>query len=231
MSTQLAYSRDLVGVYDRRHFGGPAGQYILERDLAALGALLPPPPCRVLDVPCGTGIYLAALEASGYDMVGGDASEPMLETTRARGVRAALHPCDINHLPYDDDSFDASITLRLFSHFRAPALPPMLAELRRVVRPGGRLIFDTFAWSPRQWPLFNRVLNSSYMYPIAPTAVESLIAGAGLRVSDRQRMYLFSPLWQRRLPLGIVKALAAVERITPKGALLRTFWACTRDGR
>lgn len=227
-TTQLAYSQELVSVYDQRHFGGATGQFILERDLDAVAALLPKPPARVLDVPCGTGIYLAALTDNGYSMVGGDASQHMLDAAAERRTEAVLLPCDIYQLPFEADSFDATITLRLLSHFDQSALLPILQELGRVVHPGGRVIFDTFSWSPRHLPILKRVLHSDHIHPIRPTAVATLVAEAGLKVVDRRSLYLFSPLLQRKLPLGVVKVLAHLERCVPDGLLLRTFWSCTK---
>jgi ubiquinone/menaquinone biosynthesis C-methylase UbiE len=225
-----AYTRDLVNAYDRRHFGGKSGAYIFEKDLQALQALIPNTTSLLLDIPCGTGIYMSAFDQNGYTVVGADASLPMLEMSRQRAKHAQKTQSDINHLPFRDDSFDAVISIRLFSHFEKDQLHRMLNELRRVIRPRGRVIFDTFRWSPRHMPLFSYLLEKSYMYPIAPSEVEALISDTGLHVVDTRQLYLFSPLWQRKLPLWLLKGLSAVEeKVLPGRWLLRTFWACTKD--
>lgn len=224
--SRIAYSAALAEVYDDRHFGGRSGRLVFSKDCMALASLLPAPGARVLDVPCGTGPYLAAFRQRGYRIVGADASMPMLAATaRSTGARVAG---DIVHLPFPNDAFDATMTLRLFSHFDKAALPAMLRELRRVIAPGGRVIFDTFRWSPRQWPVFDRFLDPRCMAPIRPADVESLIAQAGLTLVDARWRYLFSPIWQRRLPYWALRGVTALEARLPPRWLLRTFWACTK---
>jgi ubiquinone/menaquinone biosynthesis C-methylase UbiE len=230
-TTEKAYTRELVDAYDHRHFGGESGQFIFERDFRALRALMPGPTGLVLDIPCGTGIYLSGLHDEGYTVIGGDASLPMLEVSGQRVANVPRTLCDINHLPFSDNSFDAVMSVRLFSHFKKPDLRPMLNELRRVIRPKGRVIFDTFRWSLRQWPLFDHLLDKSFMYPISSSEVEKLIDDSGLRIVDKRKLHLFSPLWQRRLPFWMLKKLTVLEEsVVPKRWLLRTFWACTKEG-
>jgi len=224
-----AYSEDLAEVYDRRHFGGRSGLFILQKDCAALDALLPPAPGQILDIPCGTGIYTAQLVERGYTVVAADASEPMLEIAAQRETGAATRLCSIHELPFDDDTFDATITLRLFSHFGRQDTLLALCELRRVIVPGGRIIFDSFRWTPRRWPLLRRFMAQSYIQEIAPAEVERLISEAGLRVVTRETRYLFSPIWQRKMPYGVLRGLTALETRLPERWLLRTFWACTKD--
>lgn len=229
MTLDRAYSRDLSELYDRRHFGGRSGRFILRRDCRALDALLPPAPGRILDVPCGTGVYTQHLAGRGYDVVAADASQPMLDITGQRRTGATTQLCSIHDLPFADGAFDATLTLRLFSHFNRPEIAQALRELRRVIRPGGRVVFDSFRWTPRRWPVLRRFVAQSYIYEIAPAEVEILIREAGLRVVGAETRYLFSPIWQRKLPYPVLRALTGVEKRLPDRWLLRTFWACTRD--
>ena len=99
----------------------------------------------------------------------------------------------------------------------------------RVVKPGGRVIFDTFRWTPRRWPLVHRFVAQGYIHEIASAAVEALIRDAGLRMIATETSYLFSPILQRKLPIAALRALTAIEDFLPDGWLLRTFWACTKD--
>ncbi len=229
MSTQKAYSQELAERYDRRHFGGRSGYYILQKDCAALAALLPPAPGRVLDIPCGTGVYTEQLVGLGYQVVAADASEPMLAIAAGRGTGAETRLCSIHDLPFDDNAFDATVTLRLFSHFTRQETLQGLRQLRRVIAPGGRVIFDSFRWTPRRWLLLRRFMAQSYIHEMAPAEVESLIQEAGLRKVAAETRYLFSPIWQRKLPYAVLRALTAVESRLPDRWRLRTFWACTKD--
>jgi SAM-dependent methyltransferase len=183
----------------------------------------------VLDIPCGTGIYTAALSDQGYEVIAADASMPMLETTGKRGLDLFRTLGDINRLPFADSSIDAVIVLRLFSHFPKDEIAHMLVELRRVIRPGGRIVFDSFRWSPRYWPGLCLIFDRSHIYPIRDRQVETLIRGAGLSKLGMRATYLFSPIWQRKLPLWMLEWLSCLEQWLPQAWLLRPFWACTKN--
>ncbi|MEV1176515.1 class I SAM-dependent methyltransferase [Nonomuraea sp. NPDC049784] len=95
---------------------------------------------RILDAGCGAGPLAAALRDRGAVVTGIDASAGMLALARRRlGDDAALHVVDLNdRLPFDDGAFDdvvASLVLHYLEDWG-----PTLAEMRRVLRPGGRLI-------------------------------------------------------------------------------------------
>jgi SAM-dependent methyltransferase len=95
---------------------------------------------RILDAGCGSGALSAALRDRGAAVTGIDASAGMLALARRRlGDGAALHRVDLNdRLPFDDGAFD-DVVASLVLHYLEDWGPP-LAELRRVLRPGGRLI-------------------------------------------------------------------------------------------
>ncbi|GAA2197855.1 class I SAM-dependent methyltransferase [Streptomyces bangladeshensis] len=95
---------------------------------------------RILDAGCGSGPLSAALRDRGAVVTGVDASAGMLALARRRlGDDADLHLADLNdRLPFADGAFDdvvASLVLHYLEDWG-----PALAELRRVLRPGGRLI-------------------------------------------------------------------------------------------
>ncbi|MGP3918808.1 methyltransferase domain-containing protein [Nonomuraea sp. 10N515B] len=95
---------------------------------------------RVLDAGCGSGPLSAALRDRGAVVTGIDSSAGMLARARRRlGDDAALHVVDVRDpLPFADGAFDdvvASLVLHYLEDWG-----PTLAEMRRVLRPGGRLI-------------------------------------------------------------------------------------------
>ncbi|MGW1802380.1 class I SAM-dependent methyltransferase [Streptomyces sp. NPDC001984] len=95
---------------------------------------------RILDAGCGSGPLSAALRDRGAVVTGIDASAGMLALARRRlGDDVALHVVDLSdRLPFADGAFDdvvASLVLHYLEDWG-----PTLAELRRVLRPGGRLI-------------------------------------------------------------------------------------------
>jgi ubiquinone/menaquinone biosynthesis C-methylase UbiE len=113
---------------------------VLDRIVRALGA---PPPGRVLDLACGPGLVAEALAPVVGEIVGVDATPEMVARARARLAaagtsRAAFHVAAAEALPFDAEAFDAVVTRLSFHHF--PDLRAVLAETRRVLRPGGRLV-------------------------------------------------------------------------------------------
>ncbi len=151
------------------------------------------PGSRVLDVATGTGdlaIELARRVSPGGEVLGSDFSEEMLSRARLKGAQVAglsFEWGDALQLPYDRDSFDAAtvgFAARNFSDLQRG-----LAEMARVVRPGGRVVVLDFT-TPTRPPLslfyrvwFDRVvpLLGRLTAPLAPRsdgAAKSTIAEA-----------------------------------------------------
>lgn len=104
-----------------------------------------------LEVGCGPGsdlFDLADIVAPGGRLVGLDASEIMLAEARrraeARGAAARFAQGDVEALPFGDGTFDACRAARLLVHLADPARA--IAEMARVVRPGGRVVVYDFDW-------------------------------------------------------------------------------------
>ena len=97
-------------------------------------------PRRVLDAGCGRGnIAERIARESDAAVVGIDQSERMVELTRARGVDAVVG--DVRALPFEDGEFDCALAAWMLFH--VPDVDAALAELARVLRPGGRLVAVT----------------------------------------------------------------------------------------
>jgi demethylmenaquinone methyltransferase/2-methoxy-6-polyprenyl-1,4-benzoquinol methylase len=137
----------IAGVYDPLNTLMTAGLHHRWRaraaDLARVG-----PGSHVLDVATGTGdlaIELARRVSPGGEVIGSDFAEGMLDRARAKAARAealAVRPrfewADAMELPYPDDSFDAATVG--FGARNFDELARGLAEMTRVVRPGGRVV-------------------------------------------------------------------------------------------
>jgi SAM-dependent methyltransferase len=95
---------------------------------------------RILDAGCGSGPLYAALRDRGATVTGIDSSAEMLQLAWQRlGADAVLHRADLRSpLPFPDGSFDDVIASLVLHYLEDWATP--LAELRRVLTPGGRLI-------------------------------------------------------------------------------------------
>jgi SAM-dependent methyltransferase len=106
----------------------------------ALAALAEATPARLLEVGCGTGAFAArCAEELGCEVVALDSSPEMVAATRARGIEAVVG--DVQRLPCADATFDAAVAAWMLYH--VPDRDRAIAELARVLRPGGRLIAIT----------------------------------------------------------------------------------------
>lgn len=100
--------------------------------------LLGQKPRALLDVGCGSGIFLPELSRHCESLCACD-SHPHLDRTaemlRAEGVNATLVPCDARALPFRSESFDAIICMSVLEHIHD--LESAASEFSRVLRPGG----------------------------------------------------------------------------------------------
>jgi demethylmenaquinone methyltransferase / 2-methoxy-6-polyprenyl-1,4-benzoquinol methylase len=153
-------------------------------DLAALG-----PGDSALDVACGTGdlaIELARRVGTGGEVIGSDFSDEMLERARAKAPGLAWEWGNALELPYASGRFDAATVgfgARNFSD-----LERGLAEMTRVVKPGGRVVVLEIT-TPRKPPL-------STFYRVWFDHVVPLIG----RLTGEQEAYTYLPSSVRRFP-------------------------------
>jgi SAM-dependent methyltransferase len=106
----------------------------------ALAALTESAPSRLLEVGCGTGEFAArCAEQLGCEVIALDLSPEMVAATRARGLPAETG--DVQSLPFPDGSFDCAVAAWMLYH--VPDVELAVVELRRVLRPGGRLVAIT----------------------------------------------------------------------------------------
>ena len=175
----------IAGIYDPLNQVMTAGLHHAWRrraaDLAAVG-----PGSRVLDVATGTGdlaIEMARRVGPDGEVVGSDFSEEMLARARAKQPSITWEWANALELPYSDDSFDAATVgfgARNFSD-----LDRGLAEMARVVRPGGRVVIlemttptrpplSTFfgIWFDHVVPVLGRLAGDSDAYSYLPNSVK-----------------------------------------------------------
>ena len=93
-----------------------------------------------LDAACGTGRHAEYLASLGHQVIGVDSSPEMLARARAKIPAGEFHEADMHHLPVPDDHVDLVICALSLTH--VPELAPVLAEIVRVLRPGGHLVIS-----------------------------------------------------------------------------------------
>lgn len=106
---------------------------------------------RVLDLCCGQGNVSEALVAGGCDVVGIDFSSAMIALAESRVPDATFIEADAQDLPFEDREFDAVVCNFGIPH--VPDQPRALAQVRRVLRPGGRFAMTVWC-GPEESPAF-----------------------------------------------------------------------------
>lgn len=134
-------------VPERYHAGlGPVLFVPYAIDIAARVATLQPAPAHVLELACGTGIVTKQLaEALPHAAItASDLSEGMLAQARLSSAapNVTYEAADMQALPYGDAAFDAVVCQ--FGLMFPPDKPRALREARRVLKPGGALIFNVW---------------------------------------------------------------------------------------
>jgi demethylmenaquinone methyltransferase/2-methoxy-6-polyprenyl-1,4-benzoquinol methylase len=136
---------------------------------------------RTLDAACGTGDLALIASKAGATVTGLDFSEAMLQRARRKSSDVEWIRGDLLALPFDDDTFDSATVG--FGIRNVADLPGSLEELRRVLRPGGRLgileitrprgplrVFYSL-WFDRIVPLLGKVLPGGEAYTYLPASV------------------------------------------------------------
>lgn len=97
----------------------------------------------VLEVAAGTGHTTELLKECGANYISCDLTEAMLRQARERlGIDLPLVRCDANRLPFPDEKFDVVVSTRFLHLFPLDFQVRILAEMIRVLKPGGRLVVD-----------------------------------------------------------------------------------------
>ncbi len=142
---------------------------------------------RLIDVACGPGVVTAALAPNAASIVAFDATDEMLEKTRARCVKAGLRNVefksgDAEHLPFAEGEFDGAVTRAALHHFADPQRA--IAEMFRVLRPGGVAVFADVissedAEESRLHNAIERLRDPSHVRMLPASELESAARRAG----------------------------------------------------
>jgi demethylmenaquinone methyltransferase / 2-methoxy-6-polyprenyl-1,4-benzoquinol methylase len=164
----------------RRMFDAVAKRYDLTNDVLSLGqdrrwrrqvldAVAPLPGERVLDLAAGTGTSSQPFADAGAMVVPCDFSLGMLRVGKAHRPRLAFTAGDGTRLPFADGTFDAATISFGLRNIVDPLAG--LREMRRVTRPGGRLVVCEFS-HPTWAPL--RTVYVEYLMRALPTAARAI---------------------------------------------------------
>jgi demethylmenaquinone methyltransferase / 2-methoxy-6-polyprenyl-1,4-benzoquinol methylase len=180
--TQVRAMFDRIArVYDRMNSVMTAGMHHRWRERAAELANVGPG-STALDVATGTGDLAIALARRGAEVTGSDFAPAMLEIARRKAPGLRFEEGDALNLSYPDGSFDAATVG--FGARNFADLDRGLAEMARVVRPGGRVVVLEIttptkpplswffgAWFDRVVPQLGRLAGDSDAYTYLPSSV------------------------------------------------------------
>ncbi len=199
--TKALYDK-IAKVYDllSEHTEGPVRE-------AGLRMLAPQPGEMVLEIGFGTGhalVWLARAVGPPGKVYGIDLSDGMMVVARdllwQEGIadRVELRLGDATELPYPAGSMDAvfmSFTLELFD---TPEIPKVLAQCRRVLKTGGRIVvvgmskegrhgvvYEAYEWTHQHFPNF---------VDCRPILVSQVLAAAGFQVTEKQNVRIWVPM-------------------------------------
>jgi SAM-dependent methyltransferase len=133
------YFGERVGRYDAAYDQASADGYALRSRMRAVVALVGDGPGELLDAGMGAGRLVGELLGRGWTVSGIDASSEMVEAARYRLPEAAarFHVAPIERLPFPEASFDVVTATGVLEY---TLVTPALAEIARVLRPGGRAV-------------------------------------------------------------------------------------------
>ncbi|MBN2084826.1 MAG: methyltransferase domain-containing protein [Anaerolineales bacterium] len=168
---------------------------------------------RVLDLGCGAGEFFVDLGKAGYSVVGADFSSEMVRLAAAAGGAAPVVRADAVHPPFAPRSFRALIAVGLLEYL--PEDGGALAELRRIMEPGGVLVVTLRNRRCLERRLWDACIRRGWMKRIStgffrehdPDAFEAAAAHAGFTGFSRRYCHFYP------LPWPLSKFLAPVNNV------------------
>ncbi len=159
----------------------------------------------VVDVGSGPGLLtaeMADLVGPTGCVVGLDLSDSMLALSgRRRHGRAVMSflKADAVRLPFADSTFDAGVSIQVYEYVADVVIA--LAELHRVLRPGGRVLildtdWDSIVWTAGDPTRMQRLLEAwidRFADPHLPRSLSHRLVQAGFQISRREVLVLFNP--------------------------------------
>jgi ubiquinone/menaquinone biosynthesis C-methylase UbiE len=234
------FEKDSERYWEERYLT-PSGEQLsyLTRKRIALG-MIGQGPGRLLDIGSGPGIFTRELVSRGFRVCAVDLAFGML--IKARQIvedepLSRFAQGDLRRLPFRDATFDRVMCVGVLAYL--PELAPALAELARVVRPGGALVLQTSnRYSPTAAvhrvvkPLYRRFVTAHRvrarpvrrftLHTYGPAELRKALDLAGFRVADLAFYDFRPPVIERFWPVGTVRIadrLQVLERSRPFGWL------------
>lgn len=153
---------------------------------------------KVLDIGCGLGYFLLKLKGSGAELHGLDPSEESIEYVK-KNITEHAKVGSVEEIPYPDNMFDKVLFCEVIEHVEDDE--KVLREIRRILKPGGRLVVSTP--SLKGWRAHSKLKQLGhhhggefhYRDGYYPRELEEKLVKSGYRiVKTKQAMFLLSEL-------------------------------------
>jgi SAM-dependent methyltransferase len=200
----------------------------------------------VLDVGCGPGVLLAGLRAPGKRLCGVEMSAEAVQAIETEGIEGRAVDLETERLPYADGEFDAVLCYDVLEHLFSPGR--VLAEIRRVVRPGGVVLLCV----PNTLNLFNRLiflsgrfidvmdashqngeLFSNHIRLFSRALFDRFVTAGGLAIDERHN-YFPARLSDSyfKLPPLLARLVTAprLHELAPSAFALAFLYVCSTSG-
>lgn len=143
------------------------------------------PGARIADLGCGSGVFTDLLQRRGFNSTGIDLSPKLIRIAREAHPGIDFREGDIEHLPFADGSIDGVVLAGVLHHL--PELSKCAAEIKRILRPGGRFVaFDPNRLNPamylyrdRSSPLYSSVGVTENERPVIASHLSDAFRAAG----------------------------------------------------
>ena len=218
--------------YDTVYYGEPAHALAISRHLVRLARKMNlQPGDRILDVACGKGEWLIALQDHGVFPVGVDLSSAAIKVCRSNLSTGVLAVATAESLPFPDNSFDFISCLGAIEHLIDPL--EALREIVRVSRPGARflLLVPNEDFFLRRWRLYGGTRQADVKEMVRRLGEwTQLFQEAGLEVDARWKdLHVLSKAWinQGTFAMRPARALVALSlALVPLACQYQVYHLC-----
>lgn len=185
-----------------------------------------PDPSRIaaLDIGCGVGNYLQAFNGKFGAVSGIDVSEQSVNYAREHNPGAACFTYDGSELPMAENSFDLAYAICVMHHVPPPAWPHFVAEMKRVLKPGGlALIFEHNPLNPATQYVVRSCDIDKDAVLLWPRQMKRLFQNAGFDAIQARTIFSVLPIggalkkvdhWLGAMPFGAQYYLSARKPLT-----------------
>lgn len=189
------------------------------------------PGARLLDLGCGSGIFTQLLQARGYDCIGLDLSQKLLQLGKQETPAIHYVQADVEALPFASSSVDFVILSCLVHHLPNPQR--CAEEVFRILKPSGKFVaFDPNRLNPfmylyrdRSSPFYSSKGVTENERPVIPMQVRSIFEKVGLKANSHFVDGLAFRYVASSAAKGLLPLYNFFDRTFFKAAILRLFRA------